>query len=571
MEALWHCKVCYSESVRKAYLVNEDVEFYCGEHFVILNRDVEYVQEISFERARIILDKRRVRNQMKLLDIKLVLQTYEDNVKDRMVQINSAGDDLRDHLNIILDEEFKRFNNTLQNINQTIQLIDSYQTNWSDSADQFLNNFQRAGLSGVLNRYIDLNNPSDQNHIFHLLNTLCEYSNFRPRELESSQSENIKLNKELDATSAELFGQIQFSESQAQEIINLNHRLSESVPKPMYDSLLTDFRSRATVIRDLEQMIEDQRRVINNLNKMLDLHIKEVYPIQKHTGSVFAVAISADLSRIYSAGSNRRLRIWNNNAKYAFKTIAGHTDEITSMSLAKFDESIVTGSKDDRIIIRNLRTRKSREILTHSGGVLCLKVTDDSRYIITSGSDKLIKVWNYKTGECIHKLEGHSEPVNTLDITPSFSYIVSGSTDCTARVWEVAREYNQSCRIVSDSCILAVAVSKNERFFVTGGYDKIVRVWKLENGELLYRFTEHKGTIHALAVSWNDEYIVSGSGQGDKTIRVWRVLDGQIVDTLKGDGKVLCLAISRDNRYILSGGDGIKRNVMLWYLLNGRD
>jgi WD40 repeat protein len=136
----------------------------------------------------------------------------------------------------------------------------------------------------------------------------------------------------------------------------------------------------------------------------------------------------------------------------------------------------------------------------------------------------------------------------------------------------VSEGYNQRHTLNHESAILAVAASRNERFCVTGGRCKIVKVWSFDNGELLFRLNGHVGFIETLVISRDSEHIVSGSGEGDKTIKIWRVQDGENVDTIHGGvGKVMCLAISKDNRYILAGGDDKKRNVRLRYFLGARD
>ena len=54
---------------------------------------------------------------------------------------------------------------------------------------------------------------------------------------------------------------------------------------------------------------------------------------------------------------------------------------------------------------------------------------------MSGSSDKLIKIWNYKTGECICSLEGHDSDVNSVTCIPETKFIVSGSKDETIMVW----------------------------------------------------------------------------------------------------------------------------------------
>ena len=45
----------------------------------------------------------------------------------------------------------------------------------------------------------------------------------------------------------------------------------------------------------------------------------------------------------------------------------------------------------------------------------------------------LCRVWDLKTGECKHVLEGHTGDVKSVGITPDGNTAISGSDDKTAR------------------------------------------------------------------------------------------------------------------------------------------
>ena len=71
----------------------------------------------------------------------------------------------------------------------------------------------------------------------------------------------------------------------------------------------------------------------------------------------------------------------------------------------------------------------------HTGSVTCLAVTDDG--LCVSGSwDNTLRVWDLRSGECLHTLEGHSDSVSCLALT-SDGLCVSGSVDSTLRIWDI--------------------------------------------------------------------------------------------------------------------------------------
>lgn len=59
----------------------------------------------------------------------------------------------------------------------------------------------------------------------------------------------------------------------------------------------------------------------------------------------------------------------------------------------------------------------------------------DKPYMITTGDDKLVKIWDYQTKACVQILEGHTSNVSFAVFHPEIPVIISGSEDGTVKVW----------------------------------------------------------------------------------------------------------------------------------------
>ncbi|HAA30482.1 MAG TPA: WD40 repeat domain-containing protein, partial [Cyanobacteria bacterium UBA8553] len=54
--------------------------------------------------------------------------------------------------------------------------------------------------------------------------------------------------------------------------------------------------------------------------------------------------------------------------------------------------------------------------------------------LVSGGNDKLVKVWDLKTGKNIHTFTGHLEAILAVSISPNGQFIVSGCRNDVIKV-----------------------------------------------------------------------------------------------------------------------------------------
>lgn len=91
------------------------------------------------------------------------------------------------------------------------------------------------------------------------------------------------------------------------------------------------------------------------------------------------------------------------------------------------------------------------------------------------------------------------------------------------------------------------------------------KVWDIAARTIKHIFSGHEQDIYSLDFAGNGRYIASGSG--DKTVRLWDILDGKLVYTLSIEDGVTTVAMSPDGHYVAAGS--LDKSVRVWDTTTG--
>ncbi|PSN50565.1 hypothetical protein C0J52_14763 [Blattella germanica] len=187
---------------------------------------------------------------------------------------------------------------------------------------------------------------------------------------------------------------------------------------------------------------------------------------------------------------------------------------------ASKDCGIVKWSLEDRCKINSIkRKQKGTPDSTkgHTGTVLCLAISSDSKFLASGGENKELHIWNPDSLDHIHTFKGHNGHVTGLAFRKGTHQLFSVSADRSVKIWSLDEMAYVESLFGHQTDITGVDVLSRERAVTSGGRDHTVRIWKvIEESQLIYN--GHVGSIDAVKLI-NEEHFLSCGDDGQ--LCVW--------------------------------------------------
>jgi serine/threonine protein kinase len=288
---------------------------------------------------------------------------------------------------------------------------------------------------------------------------------------------------------------------------------------------------------------------------------------EHHYGFVRAVAWSPD-SLYATSATDAIVRVWNAQSGQNLCSYREHLGVIKHMARSPGDTRIASISEENKVHIWDGSTGKTAAIypgdpkpgFSPNIGQL-LAWSSDGAYLAVAGT-RYINIW--ATDQFQHRVIARIRSKAAFGFH-AICWAPDGQSLAATQANNViiyrlgAKMKTSYYRYNAQVC--AVAWSPDGKYLASGGYDRVVHIWDIQNDRFIGAYQGHSQPISALAWSPDSRRIVSGSLA--TSVNIWDALTGQPIITYHAyAGDVLTLAWSPDGRSILSGGSD--RKVYVW-------
>jgi len=279
-----------------------------------------------------------------------------------------------------------------------------------------------------------------------------------------------------------------------------------------------------------------------------------------HRQAVNDVVFPANLGTLFATVGTGDVRIWQTTTGKELRRIEVPNIKCNAIAFSPDGKSLVTAWHDGKL----------RAYLPESGKVIyevphahhldatAVVVTDNNRQIISGGGEGAIRVWNLDLSNTkkpiptlLETMKEHKSKITAIKLRRNNMECATASEDGTCIIWDLGR-YTRKQMVMANTLFQCVVYNFDENQIVTSGTDRKICYWESLDGSLIRQIDgSMSGAINGMDI-WADgtKFVTGGD---DKLVKVWDY-DGGVV-THVGCGhsdQILKLRLSPDNKHLVS-------------------
>jgi WD40 repeat protein len=224
--------------------------------------------------------------------------------------------------------------------------------------------------------------------------------------------------------------------------------------------------------------------------KLWDAATGKEVAVLNHSERVRDVAFAAD-SRQLAAAAGSMVYIWDVHNGQKIGSLPGPGGQLTAVAFSPTDGHLAAKSSEGAIMlwedasqqggVLGGRTNPSRDRENSFDDVRAIAFSSDGKQIAGALNDDIIRIWDVRTRQQLHFLQGHQGVVCDMAFSPDGRTLASASFDGTVKVWDATTGQETLMLRGHSGRVSSVTFSPDSRRLISLGQDHLghdeIKLW----------------------------------------------------------------------------------------------
>uniref|UniRef100_A0A7N8XA46 Cilia- and flagella-associated protein 52 n=1 Tax=Mastacembelus armatus TaxID=205130 RepID=A0A7N8XA46_9TELE len=276
-----------------------------------------------------------------------------------------------------------------------------------------------------------------------------------------------------------------------------------------------------------------------------------------HSSAVKDVAISFGTSELFATCSEEDIRLWHIDRPKELLRITVPNMTCNSLDFMVDGHSIISGENQEDIAIRVFAPESGRLMLiidnAHRMGVTAIAGTRDCKRIVSGGGEGQVRVWELKSRgyRLLETMKEHKATVTCIKVKSDDKECVTASSDGACIIWDIVR-FASLQMVIANTLFRTVCYHPEEYQIITSGTNRKIIYWDVYDGTAIRELEgSQSGAINGMHITQDGKHFVTGGD--DKLVKVWDYMEGVVTHVgIAHGGSITSIKICSNNHTLVS-------------------
>ncbi|XP_026877749.2 cilia- and flagella-associated protein 52 [Electrophorus electricus] len=274
-----------------------------------------------------------------------------------------------------------------------------------------------------------------------------------------------------------------------------------------------------------------------------------------HSSAVHDVAFPAGSSELFATCSQDDIRVWHTDSSKELLRIRVPNMTCNALGFTSDGRHIFSAWNDGKIRVFTPESGRLALVIhnAHSMGVTAIAGTRDSSRLVSGGGEGQVRLWEILHGshKLVTSMKEHKASVNAIQIKSNDQECVTASSDGACIIWDLVR-FIRNQMVLANTLFRTVCYHPEEYQIITSGTDRKIGYWEVYDGSAIRELEASlSGAVNAMCLTQDGGHFVSGGD--DKLLKVWSYSDGEVTHVGVGhSGNITSVRICPNDRNIVS-------------------